>query len=363
VIRKNDPNSNLVTSILSISIPPARTATAVAVGGRNDTHGCSSLQKRLIRKAIPNGGAIVKATKCPQSQKWLSEYLASAPASQDFLAMYFGCNKGYDALEMGELVSHNFDVFDKTKWGQALGIQGLGACKQGDSTSASPFGVEVSHQEKKSVEVHCIEAMPQLAERLHQAAIATTSSDHGLIVHNYAMTGHAGGGAVLFPNPDARAGTETFTIGDCVNEKMRPSCKEVNTITIDEYVEKHVDRDGVPTPSRRIPFISIDVEGSDYTLMKAATKTLKRADYLEFEYHRQGDWRKQRLQDAVLMLKEAGFVCYWAGINKLWRITDCWMDYFEMHDWSNVACVSPEHQPKLAETMEAVFEDTLVEYQ
>ena len=74
-----------------------------------------------------------------------------------------------------------------------------------------------------------------------------------------------------------------------------------------------------------------------------------------------GDWNQQKLYDAMTMLKEYGFVCYWSGVNQLWKMTDtCWLDHFEFHQWSNVACVSPQHQPQLAAKMEQIFEDTLV---
>ena len=86
--------------------------------------------------------------------------------------------------------------------------------------------------------------------------------------------------------------------------------------------------------SRRIPFLSIDVEGFDYTVTKAASRT-----YLEFEYHVQGDWGRQKLEDQTLA--QTGFVCYWAGIQKLWRITGCWQPQFEFNQWSNVACAAP----------------------
>lgn len=107
--------------------------------------------------------------------------------------------------------------------------------------------------------------------------------------------------------------------------------------------------------------MSIDVEGFDYTVMKGASATLQRTDYLEFEYHAVGDWKVQKLESAVAMLGEVGFVCYWAGINQLWKISEtCWMDHYEFHNWSNVACVATKHQPKLAARMEQVFDDTLL---
>lgn len=71
-----------------------------------------------------------------------------------------------------------------------------------------------------------------------------------------------------------------------------------------------------------------------------------------------GAWKQQKLEDAIEYLKEHNFVCYWGGNNgELWRITGCWMPYFEFHQWSNVVCVNikdPITSP-LARSMEDHF--------
>merc|ERR1712194_545289 len=62
------------------------------------------------------------------------------------------------------------------------------------------------------------------------------------------------------------------------------------------------------------------------------------------------------------MLDEtADMTCYWAGIDRLWRITNCWMAYFDLHAWSNVACVNRRLVPSMASKMEELFEHTLSE--
>ena len=74
-----------------------------------------------------------------------------------------------------------------------------------------------------------------------------------------------------------------------------------------------------------------------------------------------GSWSKQHLYDIVQMLGEASFTCYWAEKKRLWRITNCWMLFYDIHVWSNVACVNRERVPRLASKMEAVFQETLKE--
>ena len=57
-----------------------------------------------------------------------------------------------------------------------------------------------------------------------------------------------------------------------------------------------------------------------------------------------------------------GFSCYWAGFNNtIWRITNCWLDHYEAHFWSNIACVNRnvEHAQDIAKHMEQLFMETL----
>ena len=111
-----------------------------------------------------------------------------------------------------------------------------------------------------------------------------------------------------------------------------------------------------------IHFLSIDVEGFDFNVMKGGTRTLARTEYLEFEYHYVGNWAKQSLQDAIKMLDDLGFTCYWAGKDKLWRLDDsCWLDHYNFHTWSNVACVNRKLNRQLAMNMENTFLKTLAE--
>jgi FkbM family methyltransferase len=348
----NDPDQLAApTASTSIIAPPPPTPITQAT-----TFGCTPLEKRLTQKAIPDAKTIICATKCPDSSAWLNDYLGDASETEAFIFLNFGCNKGYDSLFVAETITRKTEVFNPKKWAEAIGIGHPGNCFQGASENNSPIDPTLP---KRLVEVHCIEAMPQTAEKLTHAADITTAKAHGLHTYNYAMTGTAGGATILFPNPTNGAGVENLGMHHCRHDATKHQCKEVPTRTVDEFVQEYVD---ISVPNRRIPFISIDVEGFDATVLQGSKETLKRTDYLEFEYHGQGDWLQQKLEDTVNMLKDYGFVCYWAGVNQLWRMSDtCWHNHFEFHMWSNVACVAHEHQPKLAAKMEQVFEDTLVQ--
>jgi hypothetical protein len=59
------------------------------------------------------------------------------------------------------------------------------------------------------------------------------------------------------------------------------------------------------------------------------------------------------------ILPEKGFVCYWSGNGKVWRITDCWLDHFAYPNWSRVSCVNARKATPIMDRMEAIFQNTL----
>ena len=127
---------------------------------------------------------------------------------------------------------------------------------------------------------------------------------------------------------------------------------------IDTFVERNLPNDN----NSLFDFLSIDVEGFDFAVLMGGPQLLQRTKYIEFEYNWKGQWKDHKLSAAIDMLKDTGFVCYWAGAyGHIWRITDCWLDYYDLKFWSNVACVNmriPEAAP-LTARMEELFQETL----
>ncbi|CAB9500027.1 expressed unknown protein [Seminavis robusta] len=362
----------LRSGLSHLGLPMATEATEKPI----EIEECSQLSQKAIQLALPTGDVISRDTRCPVSDAWLADYLhnyyhptnskskSKSKKKEEFVFLNFGCNKGFDAVQVAADVSGDHQLFDKQKWYTHLEINTKairrpnGVCHQGEVDSNSNNTIHKkkkhSHDKPHKVQVHCVEAMPQTVSKLQHAATATKADKHGIHIHNYALVGNNAPSTILFPNPPGKGGVEHMGIGSCQEEKYKKHCKQVPAITIDNYVAQHVS---TSTSTTRIPFVSIDVEGYDFTLMKAAPDTLQRTDYLEFEFHSHGDWANQTLHDATDMLEQFGFVCYWAGQNQLWRISSCWMDvYGSFHGWSNVACVNPLHQPGLAAKMEHVFE-------
>lgn len=124
-----------------------------------------------------------------------------------------------------------------------------------------------------------------------------------------------------------------------------------------------------PGENRPIHYLHVNGMGNDYTLLtrQMSTDVLKNVRYLAFEYNWKGTWAASDVKLSVLLqhLKtKAGLVCYWSGSDSnqgLWRITDCWLDYYNTKHWARIVCVNTRHDDvsELKNRMEANFLGTL----
>ena len=89
------------------------------------------------------------------------------------------------------------------------------------------------------------------------------------------------------------------------------------------------------------------------------TVTFARTRYVTFQHDWQGGWDSVTLTDVVAKMDSAGLSCYWPGDDKLWRITDCWQDFYGYKTYGFVVCVNRNLAPKLHERMEAKFKATI----
>lgn len=313
---------------------------------------------------------LTTATNCPNAS-WLDDYyleLQRNSSSSDlippnFLGISVGCNKGFDAINTLRMGTFD-DSISKASWKQAMTHDGSSlhhsVCNQDaaddifevlepyqkDSTSKS----NLPHPEG---EMHCIEPMPQTYAKLNRSAEVLGYSQKGLKITHGAISKESG--EMLFHTGGA-AGVENRGLANCGTSNAH-ECEAVKVYSLYDFVQQNVKAES----SRPINHLSIDVEGFDGdVLLGATTNVLKRVEYLEFEYNWMGSWEQQHLYDMVEMLDtNAGLTCYWAGVDRLWRITDCWMSYFDIHVWSNVACVNRHRVPRLASKMEDTFQRTL----
>lgn len=334
---------------------------------------CTPDQLSRIRKHLPPH-LCVKARKRPWAQQcsfthatkcvratWLTDYYTNlvktrvTAAPEHFIGISVGCNKGMDALDTLRMGTSN-EKFDKAAWWNAMQSDGAVQepyCEHEKSTT-NQFPTDRMH--KRSGEMHCIEAFPSNYLKLKYTAERMGIDQEGFHVTHAAMTKN--GTKVAFPTPNVtKAGVENLSISACAKktaEKVRlKQCQEVDSFTLETFVEKHITSKGP------IHVLSIDVEGYDYDVMMGGIQSvLDRVQYLEFEYNWMGAWAQQKLSDAIQMLEVHGFNCYWAGDDVLYRIGGCWQDYYNIHFFSNVACVHHTQQ-ELAHSMENTFLRTL----
>jgi FkbM family methyltransferase len=307
---------------------------------------CTPEQLQLIDIDLP-GLSFSKLTRCP-IVTWYDSYL-STKRTPHFLSVYVGCNKGFDAINTMRRATRN-PLFDKPTWQTALkaasGGVTAGSCGQENQPQ-----IDIQEQKTSSATMHCIEAMPVTATVLKKAASELELEKQGFHVVHAALSRQDG--TTRFPKA-VEVGREDLGIYAC--ERMgaitNDLCEEVPMYSLDSFVDKHV-QDGT------IHFLSIDVEGSDYDVLMGGGNTLKRVEYLEFEYHKYEPWDKYPLSSAIYPLDWLDFTCYWAGPDKLWRITGCYRPQYDGHGWSNVACVNRVLAPELAEQMERKFLETI----
>ena len=113
---------------------------------------------------------------------------------------------------------------------------------------------------------------------------------------------------------------------------------------------------------RRIHVLRIDIQGYEADILyNISSDVLRNVEYIEFGYHWSATWQNYHLYDVIDMLRRLHFNCYWAGDDRLWKITGCWMAYFDIKTWANIACVNVKKIPVLASIMKNKFHNTLSE--
>jgi FkbM family methyltransferase len=250
-------------------------------------------------------------------------------------------------------------MFDET----TSQIEIAGSCKQGDGPS---FPIVRESAERPAV-MHCVEPIPSTVKQL-QASVtelgldgAHTSSLQKFIVSPCAISEQDSSG-ILFPSK-VPTGVENLSLAACdtsPEEQERYGCQEVPVYSLNTYGERFLS-DELRDPTQNIQILNIDAEGYDFNIMKGGKDVLKRTEYLEFEVHLRKPWRHQSLKEAVDMLDNIGFSCYWAGHGSLWRLNGdgCFLDHYEDKCWSNVACANRRLASELTEIMEEIFIETL----
>ncbi|CAJ1945416.1 unnamed protein product [Cylindrotheca closterium] len=152
---------------------------------------------------------------------------------------------------------------------------------------------------------------------------------------------------------------------DAINhykENLEISDEALEAVADNPRIDDAFFANKLPTAESQIHYLRyLGLSPDRYEAMKQMTR-LSSVWYLEFTV----DWKSGTTsthQSELLhqFLPEKGFVCYWAGNDNLWRITNCWQNHYSSSTWANVACVNsriPDAKP-LLEKMEKIFVETL----
>jgi FkbM family methyltransferase len=91
-----------------------------------------------------------------------------------------------------------------------------------------------------------------------------------------------------------------------------------------------------------IDILLIDTEGHDAQVLQGAKELLKLPHLIRmvsFEYHKNCPWPLTTLESVIYDLALMNYICYYQGQGRLFRITGCWDDLYEMNMWSNIVCI------------------------
>lgn len=284
---------------------------------------------------------IMRHTHCPV-ESWTKTFFENM-RGDSFLGINVGCNKGLDAIEMARLLSQNsrFSVKDWNKlWpGKVAAICGI--------PQDTPIR---DNTPQASGKVHCIEPMPSTVRDLENTLRESQYEDSVVVTHA-AMSNYSG--TARFPTN--KSGSEANSLKDCEGDSgnNKHNCMEIPVYSLDDYLHSQ----GIASSNNPIDILLIDAEGFDYEVLQGASETLNRVRYLIFEVHIDGNWMKHSLVETIDNVLQ-DFTCYWAGKNRLWRITNCMnssiKELYEYKSWSNVACVH-QRETELANIMETTF--------
>lgn len=292
--------------------------------------------KRTARTSFNHHCSFSYATRCHDAIWFKEQFIRQqnqsvAMAMQDgtvskSTAILVGCTYGIVAANTLRMVSGN-PQYKIESWKSAMGgIADLGVCP------VQPFPLSPSSRitNDKSV-VHCIEVTPSTANNLHNAVQKLGWQDH-LVVHN--------AGLIM--------SHESLVISEGI---------QIPTYSLDNFVDRHQNSGSNGT----VEYLRIAGEEKPFDILLGGSNSLKeRIKYLEFEYNSKQSWKDHSLSEAVDLLRTYGFACYWAGsFGNIWRLTDCWLPYYDLKFWSSVACVNLNLAKPLAAKMEAMAMETL----
>jgi FkbM family methyltransferase len=235
---------------------------------------CTEEQRSKIEVQLGLSHNRVKGLSGCFDADWLDAFFEEEEdiGTEHFIGISVGCNVGTDAINTARMGMSDpkFDVFS---WIDALGEVVPPVCGKKNRQGATNFPL-------REGEMHCIEPMPSNALVLNNA-IRASGVDEGRFVVSHAAISSSNG-VVKFPN--GGPGYEACGMQGCQHADEGIGLVDVNVYSLDYYVSKFVKGRGP------INVLSVDVEGWDFDALFGASSVLDRTYYLEFEYHKVGEF-------------------------------------------------------------------------
>ena len=304
---------------------------------------CSEDDSELIAKYFKQ--LITDRSHCP-SESWLEAFYELSPSPKKIF-INVGFNKGYNFAIWASLWAPHANVNKKT-WHESLislGIDDCGVCddcKTSQTFNSSSIisniaSFKSSFSTTASIQFNSSSTLTMIGYDLNSKNIYLIKNVTKILnnkfknlqpfisikVFHAAVTNH--NNKVSNIN-DCFAGRE-----DCSMEDMkgRPGI-DVRGVSIDRVVERlslqkssSIHSNATVNHDILIDILLIDAEGHDPLVLAGSIKSLKmkRIRVIIFEYHSVALWRISSLETWVTKLAVYGYVCYFEGTDRLWRIT------------------------------------------
>mmetsp|Transcript_5466 Transcript_5466/g.6712 ORF Transcript_5466/g.6712 Transcript_5466/m.6712 type:complete len:431 (+) Transcript_5466:14-1306(+) len=317
--------------------------------------------------------SFTQATKQSDST-WLKSYYealhkkngstsTSNESNDKFVAVFVGCNMGYDAVDALRMGSAD-GKYNKDAWAEEIEDM-IGEYSNNPLSDRSEFPLDdsSSSNDHNDAIVYCIDHSTALTASFRNAAFNLGWSNNFHVIDG-AVSNIDGLKYFLKSTVEANERHDRAYDEKCRSMKeesqdaFEKNCLSVRSAPLDVYLEEEARKgqDG----NGRIHLLRINSDGYDYDILMGAKKTLSVTEYLEFQYNWMNSWEDYKLIDAVKMLDDLGFTCYFGGNGNAWRIDEsCWLDHYDWHSWANVACVNRLLNKHVAGNLEETFIKTL----
>lgn len=325
---------------------------------------CDDVELEKIKASpfLATAATLKVESRCP-NPLWLNDMLdldySISNSHTKRLLVSVGCNTALDAVETAHELSHN-PSFNPQSWRETMQSV-IGRPFQPVCPSAPHRNFTTDPPQNLPIEIHCIEPIFKTIGLIHETAKRLELDQHCFHAHQYVVSNSTG----VVPFPVGFPGVEYLASRHCGQYLFRTRkgrrkvfCHDVQMLTLDDFATKHMQWHNMS--DRMVDILTIDTEGFDWRVLRGAGNVLARTRYLEFEYH--DVWEEgELLKDAVDYLEELGFVCYFAGVGRLFKLTNgCWVnELYEVRVWSNVACVH-RSEPAWLGIMEDYYQKTLL---